>query len=85
MEDPLTRPTLCIRFECADGELLQRDLSYNDLQVEGGHAVEKMLRDGPPEWITEPGRAWPDPQGPITFTGKVVPGREDEARAVVNA
>lgn len=69
-------------FTLPDGELVVVERTMAQLQVEGGDDFERMLREGPPDWLTNPNRSWPHPQDPITFTGDVRPGFEAAARAL---
>lgn len=74
---------LKVEFRTQSQGTLQVALSLKDLQVEGGHPVERMVRSGPPEFIENPSRAWPVPQGPMVFSGDVKPGYEHMARKVL--
>lgn len=72
-----------VEFSTASEGVLRVELTMRDLQMEGGHPVEKLVREGPPEWLTNPSRHWDDPQDPITFKGAVKSGHEAEARAAL--
>lgn len=74
------RVMIRVEFRTASQGVLRVELTMRDLQVEGGHPVEKLVREGPPEWLANPSRHWDDPQDPITFKGAVKSGREAEAR-----
>lgn len=79
----IDRPVLRARFTLPDGTPLERDFTLDDLEREGGHPFERTVRDGPPDWLDEPRRAWDHPQDPVTFSGRVKPGREGDARKAV--
>lgn len=71
-------PVLRVRFELADGSLLERDWTVSD-------EVPAILRiyGGPPPWLDEPRRTWEKVRDPVTLRGRVKPGFEDVAREVV--
>lgn len=75
---PMTSgPAVRIEFTFADGELLSRDLNVEEANV----VVERIKT--PPAWLLNPLRIWAHPQDPITFSGEVAQGYEDEARELV--
>jgi hypothetical protein len=80
---PGERVMLKVEFRTQTQGTLQVALKLKDLQVEGGHPVERMVRSGPPEFIENPSREWPEPQGPMVFRGDVKPGHEGMARKVL--
>lgn len=71
------RPVIRAVFEMPDGSTLTRDWSMAEVEADG-----KPFDEGSPEWLESPRRSWPDPQGPIIFSGRVRKGQEQEARAV---
>jgi hypothetical protein len=62
------------RFELADGGVIERRFLYGD-------KLPDMA--APPSWLLNPLRSWPDPQGPMTFTGEIAQGHEDDARTAL--
>jgi hypothetical protein len=80
---PGERVMLRVEFETENQGTLRVVLTMNDLQVPGGHPVERMVREGPPAFIENPSRHWDHPQDPITFRGTVKPGCEHMARKVL--
>lgn len=78
--DPATLPVLRIEFTMPDGSLLTRE--WTMAQAASDPLVEK-LKEIPPTWLENPRRAWDRPQDPITFTGTVKPGHENDARALL--
>lgn len=79
-DDLDARVTLRFAFTCEDGSVIEREWTWADMKAGRGPTWH---HDGPPDWLAESSRSWPDPQGPISLTGRVVAGREAEARAVV--
>jgi hypothetical protein len=75
MDDPLKRPILRAVFTLPDGTVLRRDWTIQD-------ATPDILKE-PPEWLVERARRWDHPQDPITLSGRVMPGHEDDARQVL--
>lgn len=81
MADLMDRLNVVVRFECADGSVIER-LWTNFMVLNGdGPQLERLNDVGP--WLQRPCKAWPHPQDPISFTGRVAEGHEDEARAWV--
>lgn len=76
MEMPELPPVLRVRFELADGSLLERDWKLFE-------PLALWVAAGPPEWLENPARSWGNPSNPVTLTGRVKAGFEDVARAVV--
>lgn len=76
--DALAHPILLVRFTFADGTELNRDFTIGDIG-----SLPSALTDGPPDWLEDPLREWSRPLEPITLTGRVIAGREDEARAAL--
>lgn len=76
---PLDRPLVRAEFVLPDGEILEREWTLRDIDAGGRPPFE----ENPPGWLENPGRFWPTPQDPITFTGRVRPGHEQEARALL--
>lgn len=74
--NPLLEPVLTARFTLPDGSYLVRAWVASD-------EIPEALKGGPPEWLDNPSRSWPDPRGPIMLTGIVKAGREAEARVVL--
>lgn len=77
-------------FDLPDGSTLERTWSLGDFtrsEQKGGteYALPVWLTSKPPEWIEEPSRTWEHPQDPITFRGRIKPGYEDRARALLDA
>ncbi len=77
MRDPRTMPVLRVVFTLADGITIERDWTMHDPDL------PEWTQAAPPDWILDPLRSWPHPQDPITFTGRVREGHEDEARALL--
>lgn len=83
-QHPVDRPIIRIEFRTASQGVLRLELTLKDLQVEGGHPAERLLRGGPPVWLTNPSRSgWDHPQDPFVFKGTVKSGHEAEARAAL--
>lgn len=80
--DPKMMPVLRVKFTLPDGEVLERN--WNMEQATTDPAAAK-LREAPPSWLENPRKAWDHPQDPITFTGTVKAGHEDEARTFCGA
>jgi hypothetical protein len=66
-------------LELTDGGTLQAAWTWGEIQ----EGVKPPFRQGPPYWVEDPQRVWPHPSKPITFMGRVKPGHEEEARALV--
>lgn len=81
MSGPLDRPLVRAKFTMPDGEVLERDWTMRDVEREGKPPFE----DAPPDWLEDPNRSWPHPQDPITFTGTVRAGHEQDARDLLEA
>lgn len=82
MRDPKTMPLIAVQFELADGSTLERE--WTSAELEDGCERPTWLQSIP-DWLEESAKSWPHPQDPITFTGRVKPGREAEAIATVNS
>lgn len=78
MSDP--KVMISIVFRCAGGEEITREWTMAEIEEGGQPDLSKV-----PEFLDDPYRDWPEPQSPIYFGGDVKPGREDEARAWVEA
>lgn len=74
------KPMLTVRFTLADGTELARSWDVYDM-IRG--RVPEVLRNGPPDWLDDAKREWPNPKDPILLTGRVKAGYEDEARAAL--
>jgi hypothetical protein len=64
-----------------DNSTLKREWMVSDIRRDG---MPGWLEEGVPDWLTDARRST-NLEEPITFTGKVRPGWEDVARAVVAA
>lgn|GEM_PF-4401846 len=69
-------PVMAAKFTLPDGTTLERSWSMAD--VDAGAVLP--VNDGPPPWLTNARRELPHPQDPVTFTGTVTAGHEDDAR-----
>lgn len=76
------RPMIRVELKLADGSKLEREWNFSNLREAppGTAPGGPDLRIGPPAWLAEPNREWPDPQGPLVFTGTVPSGMETTAR-----
>jgi hypothetical protein len=74
--NPRTRPVLRVNFTLEDGSALEREWTMDE-------ATPEWARSGPPSWLMMPKRRWDHPQDPITLSGRVRPGHEEEARRSV--
>jgi hypothetical protein len=70
-------PVVRVEFELADGTLLVREWTMSEAR-----SVPDELKS-PPTWLENPRRSWDHPQDPITMKGRVRPGFEAEARALL--
>lgn len=69
-------PALRVRFELADGSLLERDWTMVEPSA-------MWVKAGPPEWLEDAARHSGRGPDPILLTGRVKAGFEDVARQVV--
>ncbi len=77
MSDPFDQIVIRAIFTTASGETLRRDWTVREIEEH-----DKPFSD-PPEWLKGTLRTWDKPGDPITFKGHVMPGHEDEARALL--
>ena len=75
--DPATMPVLRVEFRLPDGDVIERTWNMAEAATD---PLCARLREGVPEWLENPRKAWAHPQDPITFKGNVRPGHEAEAR-----
>lgn len=74
----MNRPAIRVAFACADGQTIEREWTMHD-------APDPAAFERQPAWVRNGKRAWDRPQDPITYSGDVEPGFEDEARQWVEA
>ncbi len=82
MQDPQTRVMVRAVLMTTTGKL-EREWTWADIQEAAktaGSALPQLLKGAPPAWLKNPKKKWPKPGDPITYTGTVKPGHEDEAR-----
>lgn len=77
MNDPLTLPVVRYELSVQEGEPIVREWSLNDRPP--------VKTPELPEFLVHPHRRWDHPQDPVTFLADVLPGREADARAWIEA
>lgn len=83
MRDPKTIPVGRVEIDFPDGSRHVAEWTMDEI----GEAPA-FIRPGsgpqmPPDWLENPRRRWDHPQDPITFSGRVKPGREVAARTAL--
>lgn len=74
------RPIIRVVFTLADGTELRRDYTWGDQQA---GRMSTWADDGPPAWLDEPLKSWPNPQEPIMLAGRVQEGFEYDAATLL--
>lgn len=77
MRDPKLMAVVRFEAHLANGEVLAREWTM----AEAPSATLNVV----PDWGQNPRKTWPHPQDPVTLKVDVIPGREDEARAALEA
>lgn len=79
MVSPADLPVLRVKFKLADGTVLGREWTMQNATEKAAERVRENLSAGPPSWLLGPLKSWDHPQDPVTFSGTVAAGHEDEA------